>query len=553
MEAPMPRLQRHPRLRTILISLGAVVAMTVLTGAAPVAPPVKPGAPTLSGFGDVRRAIDTSSAEAQAKFNQGMQQAYAFDDDEAVRAFKAALDADPACVMCAWAISWQLGPNFNNPRGPELGEARRYALMAQKLLTDKHTPLVRDLVNAMAARYADNGKTSADKSAPPAAICGAGLSPKADPLDIAYARQLQMLSDAYPADPDLQTWYAEADMMIAPDAIYDQVSLKNLPRTDALIRRLESSLRTHPRHTGLIHYYTHAAATPADSARAVKVGERLLQLAPDASHLLHMSSHLYVRIGRFADAVRVNRLALDAQKRHEKNLEQQGYKLLTNWNMHNRYFLWVSAQWLQDRPIAMAQAVELAGAAEDRTDDFAQFLRAMPVLTMTQFEQWNEVVDATGDPARLAGMAPNVIAYARALALLNTGRGGDTAAEIKTLEEHLAKANAEGDDGKVGAAFGSMLLAQVRAEKALRAGETQAAKTELLKAVAAEPDLGLREPPMWAASAQRNLGTALLRMGDPRGAEAAFRADLVQLPENQMAANGLRQALLAQKKPKAAR
>lgn len=537
---------RRPHARSILILLPTVFALTMLTGAAPAPAPAKLGAPTLTGFGDIHRFIDTKIPEAQAKFNQGLQQAYAFDDDEAVRAFKAALAADPACVMCAWAISWQLGPNYNNPRDGDLSEARRYALLAQKLLTSKDTPLVRDLVRTMVMRYEEGDKKDKAATVVAAEVCGNGIAADAHPLDVEYTQQMHMLSDAYPNDPDLQSLFAEADLMTSPKVGYDPVSNKNLPRTDALIKRIESALRQHPRHTGLVHYYTHAADTPADAARAAPVAERLLGLAPDSPHLLHMPSHLYVRMGRFADAVRVNRLALTAQKRNVQNLERQGYQLLTDWNMHNRYFLWVSAQYQEDRASAMAQAAELAGSAGDRTDDFGLFLRAMPVLTMAHFEQWDDVVKATNEPAQVKGMAPNVVAYARALALVRTNRAKEAGEYTKTLEQHLAQAVAKGDDEKVGAAFDTMMLAQVKAERAMSAKDTLAAKTELLKAVAAEPDLGLREPAMWAESAQRNLGQGLLRMGDPRGAEAAFRADLVQLPGNTMALRGLKQSLLAQ-------
>ena len=58
-------------------------------------------APKLAGYGNAGFAITTGSAAAQAQFNQGVQQAYAFNEAEAVRMFKAALAADPGCAMCA--------------------------------------------------------------------------------------------------------------------------------------------------------------------------------------------------------------------------------------------------------------------------------------------------------------------------------------------------------------------------------------------------------------------------------------------------------------------
>ncbi|MEP6875627.1 MAG: hypothetical protein ABI887_14810, partial [Burkholderiales bacterium] len=71
-------------------------------------------APALPGFGESSMAIVTPAAEARRLFAQGMAQAYAFNEVEAVRAFKAALAQDPSCAMCAWGVAYQLGPNIND-------------------------------------------------------------------------------------------------------------------------------------------------------------------------------------------------------------------------------------------------------------------------------------------------------------------------------------------------------------------------------------------------------------------------------------------------------
>ena len=523
------------------VSIAALLTLASIAVAS--TPPTD--APLLAGFGDVHRPLSTNVATAQIWYDQGFQQAYAFDEAEAVRAFKAALKADPACAMCAWGVAWQLGPNFNHPRHGDLSEARRYALMAQQLLPASAASLERDLVAAMVTRYGSSDTPAALSPPAVADACGQPAGSKGHPLDLAYARAVRMLSDAYPTDADLQALNAEAELIANPGPGYTPDTQKTLPRTALLIDRIEASLRQHPRHTGLIHYFTHAADTPFDAARAVAIGATLATLAPNAPHLVHMPSHLYVRLGRFADAARTNQLALDAQVRLSHSLEQQGFSLLTDWNAHNRRFAWIAAQQGGDRITAMAQARQLAASAGSRTAEWPQFLRAMPLLTMAHFEEWRAIIDATKPGPDSAALAPNVLAHARGLALLRTGQDAD--AEVQTLEQQLAASRARGPDAKAGTAFAVMLLAPLKSEQALAKGDKVQAMAELRLALQADADFTTPEPPLWAASAQRSLGQALLRMGDFAGAETAFRADLRQLPANALSQQGLQQSLRGMK------
>jgi tetratricopeptide (TPR) repeat protein len=520
--------------------------LAALAGAVAVAAVPSGGAPKLSGFGDVHRSINTRVPAAQAWFNQGVQQAYAFDAAEAVRAFKAALEADPACAMCAWGVAWQLGPNYNAVRSGDYPEARRYALLAQQLLSSSDTPLTRDLVAAMITRYGAATGAAAVAVLNAQALCGTPGNEKVDPLDMAYALQVRGIADAYPGDPEVLSLDAEAALIIAPGQAFDSTTLASLPRTRVLIERIEAGLKQHPRHTGLIHYLTHAADTPFDAAKASAFGDTLLQIAPGAPHLVHMPSHLYLRTGRYADVVRVNRMALEAQDRLTASLKQQGFDVLTNWHGHNRTYLWIAAQLQGDSKAAMAQAHELADIVATREDDWGQFARSFPLLTMVHFEQWPAILAVT-DTARLA---PNVVAHARALALLRSGRSAS--AELATLARLHAEAIAKGPEGKVGAAFAAMLLAQAQAEQALAAGKGKQARLALLKSVAAEPAYGMSELPRVATSARRYLGQGLLRLRDYEGAAAAFRSDLSHYPRNVWALRGLHQALLGQGKKREA-
>ena len=71
--------------------------------------------PLWDGLGTIDYKITTTSPQAQAYFNQGLRLAYAFNHDEARRAFRKAQRLDPDCAMCFWGEALVLGPNINMP------------------------------------------------------------------------------------------------------------------------------------------------------------------------------------------------------------------------------------------------------------------------------------------------------------------------------------------------------------------------------------------------------------------------------------------------------
>src|SRR5438445_4241616 len=73
------------------------------------------GAQLFDNLGNYSRKVTTVSADAQAYFNQGLRLIYAFNHDEAARAFAKAILLDPTCAMCYWGTGEALGPNYNMP------------------------------------------------------------------------------------------------------------------------------------------------------------------------------------------------------------------------------------------------------------------------------------------------------------------------------------------------------------------------------------------------------------------------------------------------------
>ncbi|CAN5169316.1 hypothetical protein BH09PSE6_BH09PSE6_20130 [soil metagenome] len=89
-------------------------------------------APQIDGFGNNAMQVTAQSSVALRQFRQGMEQVYAFNEHEAVRAFKAAWATDPSCAMCAWGVALQLGPTLVSPGQSDLSEARRHVAAAMR-------------------------------------------------------------------------------------------------------------------------------------------------------------------------------------------------------------------------------------------------------------------------------------------------------------------------------------------------------------------------------------------------------------------------------------
>jgi tetratricopeptide (TPR) repeat protein len=475
-----------------------------------------------------------------------MQQAYAFNEREAVRSFKAALAQDAQCAACAWGVAWQLGPNINAVERGDLSEALRYARLAQSVAGNA-TPIERALIDAMLVRYADEG-SAAGAGLPQSAICGSGGTSKAHPLDIAYALQLRMIADANPDNPDAVSLYAEAEMVATRDDWWDQKTGKPAGRIGEVADRLERALSTNVDHTGLNHYLIHAVDAPGVAQRAVAAADRLGSLAPQAPHLVHMPSHTYVHVGRYADATRVNQAALSAQQDLNAHLETLGFAQTKNWNGHNRHFLWFAALMQGRGDLALETARRLATSAATSTTPWGEYQRGLPLLTLVRLARWGDVLEETAG-AGAADRTPGMFEYARGIALARTGRVAETGVMVVSLDERArtARTAAKPDDdfAKMMAERLATLSSQLKAEVAFARGDVDAALAAERDAIRAEEAMG-GEPPLLAGGSQVALGDLLLRAKRYSEAETAFRADLARQPGSGWALRGLQVAVAAQ-------
>lgn len=542
-------MKQHPH--AFLRRLG-LVALATLTACAivPLRPDLGAKAPTLEGFGSIDTPLTTGSDTARRLYHAGVLQAYAFNEAEAVRQFKAALAADPTCAMCAWGVAWQLGPNINAQERGDLTEARQYIDHALRQAANA-SARERALIGAMAARYDVNDRARPAFTPSEADVCGAARASKdANPLDTAYAERLHALVLAYPADADILSLWSEAAMIAIKDDWYDRNTGRPLPRIAEMVDRLEALLKTRPAHIGLNHYLIHAADAAANASRAVAAADRLATLAPGSPHLVHMPAHIYVRAGRYADAQARNESALAAEDALDTAQKAQGFAVTKDWRGHNTHFLWYAALMQARGDDALAAARAMAGRAK-KDSVWSEYFRSLPLLTLMRLERWDALL---GEPLPTGGrgMAAVIGQQARGVALARSARLPEARAALQAVEAgaaalRSAHASASKDDLGI-RNIADAMVARLRAELAAAEHLADEALTQQARAMAASKDVDDDEPPGLAAGARLALGDLQLRLGRAADAEASFRADLSALPDSGWALNGLARALAAQGK-----
>ena len=109
----------------------------------------------LPGLGDHRHPITTTSADAQAFFDQGLALLYGFNHDEAARSFRRAAELDPDAAMPYWGLALAIGPNYNDTAVDAARARATYdAVQAALARAPQASAREQDYIRAVAKRYA---------------------------------------------------------------------------------------------------------------------------------------------------------------------------------------------------------------------------------------------------------------------------------------------------------------------------------------------------------------------------------------------------------------
>jgi tetratricopeptide (TPR) repeat protein len=492
--------------------------------------------PLYRNLGTLHHSITTQSDSAQQYFDQGLRLTYAFNHDEAGKSFTKALAYDSTCAMCYWGIAYVLGPNINSPMDTLVAARAWDAAYNAVRLSVNVPPPERAYIDALSKRY------SADPRA------------KRSSLDTAWARAIGAVSRQYPDDDDAATLYAESLMDLRPWDYWNNAGRAKAPSTREQRRVLERVLARNPEHPGACHFYIHAIEASPDASRALPCAKRLGDLMPGAGHLVHMPTHIYIKLGQWELAAEDNAHALHADEtfiraRHPTGVYPMGYYT------HNFHVMWYALSMLGRSEDALKAARSIGDKISPEVVKQApalEYFSPTTLYTLVRFSRWDAILRQEPTPSHLR-FTRAIWHYARALAY-TAKRQADSAAVERDSLAALAEAIPPEQMLNLNSASSLLGIAQAHlaGEMAASAGRVDEAVERLQTGIHGEDNLTYDEPPAWYMPLRQRLGAILLEAARPVRAEKVFREDLRRRPRNGWSLYGLAQSLRAQNKVEAA-
>ena len=465
------------------------------------------------GLGSFTRRIMTTSREAQAYFNQGIQFLYAFTPLDAARSFREAWKRDPQCAMCYFGEAWAWGPYLNGDMKPDDAPRAWAAIQQAKKLAPGHaTAAERDMIEAMAVRYELKHDTL-----------------RRERLDTVYAAAMLKAYRAHPADLDAGTLAAEALMLVQPrQGTWDIDD----PAVIEIHTLLEGLLALDIGHPGACHLYVHATESTTKPGKAEACADHLGNSIPGASHINHMPSHTYNRVGRWGDAVRAN---LQAWHSDMKAAIGEGFAIYPSHNLHMLLF---AASFDGQGAIAIQ-----AGKDYRKVQGGGDYYHTLTLFRFGRFDELLALPVTRSSNPIFNGFTD----FGRGYAHLRTGRPDSARSYLAHLDS-IATGSPESANfrGHPAAQMLGVVGGILRGEIQRADGDLAGAVASLEKAVAIEDGIRYDEPEPLNFSARHWLGAALLEADRPQDAERVYNEELGHHPRNGWSLFGLEQALRVQ-------
>jgi tetratricopeptide (TPR) repeat protein len=458
----------------------------------------------------------------QSEFSRGVALLHSFFYEEARRVFTSVAERDPKCAMAQWGIAmtwWH--PIWTPPTPDEMsaGKAAIEKAMAMKTGSDRE----RGFITALNTYY--NTPDS-----PSVGAVGQSCHGPVGPRErvVAYERAMRQLSDKYPDDFEVQTFYAFAVLAVGY-ATPNDTSLSKQLEAAAILEKLWKQNANHP---GVVHYLIHCYDYPALAQRGLAAARSYNSIAPWVPHALHMPSHIFTRLGMWDESIAANKTSAEASRayaaqRHRDAMEAEELHALD----------YMAYSYLQEARDNEAKNVVDLVAKVRKTNPSLEFsaayaLAAIPTRYAFERNDWAAAAVLTIPDVPHWASFPfmeALIEYGHALGRAHTGDLEGARKAIARMRE-LREAT---KDPKFDY-FKSHLELQMEAASAwvaARAGKNDEAIEMLHRAANAEDTLG-KHPvsPGAFVPIREQLGSLLLELGQTKEAQTEFEAALKMYP-----------------------
>ncbi len=506
-------------------------------------------------LGSYGRQVSTTVEAAQLWFDRGLNWIYGYNHEEAIGCFEKALEHDPKLAMAHWGIAYAIGPNYNKPwhlfdpadKAQSLARAVEETAKAMAL-KEGATAVEQALIEALPARY-----------------------PQSQPLDDqspwndAFADAMRAVYQRFPDDLEVLTIFTEAIMNRTPWKMWNLSSggVAEGAGTEEAVAVMERAFDNQPEswsHPGLLHLYVHLMEMSPFPQRALRQGDRLRELVPDAGHLRHMPTHIDVLCGHYQDVVVDNWKAIVADRKY---LEQVGpMNFYSAYRIHNYHFAIYGAMFLGQYQPALDAAEELIATTPEALlrlpsppmADFIEGYIPMKQHVLIRFGRWHEILEQElPEDRELYCVTTAMMLYAKSVAHSALGNVAEAeqakaaflAAKAKVPESRLVHNNTCCD-------LLDIAEEMLNGELEYRRGNFDQAFAHLRRSVELDDALPYDEPWGWMQPTRHALGALLLEQGRTAEAEAVYRADLgldgklsraCQHPDNIWSLHGLYECL----------
>ncbi len=479
-------------------------------------------------LGSYSRSISTQSKEAQLWFDRGLLWCFGYNHDESVACYKRALEADPDCSMAYWGIAYSSGCNYNKPwEAFDQEDALRSVAAAYDATQEAMSRLgnvsafEKALISALPHRYPT--RVPADDM---------------DSWNDDFADAMRKVHAEFSDDLDISTLFAEAIMNRTPWALWDLKTGKPADGADTAeaITVLEKALKQEGgmEHPGLLHVYIHLMEMSPHPERALKVGDALRNLVPDAGHLNHMPTHIDVLCGHYERVVSSNETAIIADR---KFLEREGpINFYSLYRCHNYHFKIYGAMFLGQYRPAIETADEMISTLPEELlmvdsppmADWLEGFISMKQHVYIRFGKWQDIIDQVlPENPDLFCVTTAMMHYAKSVAYAASGDVTNGEKEANLFEQAFARV----PDSRY--VFNNTCLDILAVAREMMLGEIAYRKQDydkafahLRKSVELDDNLPYDEPWGWMQPTRHALGALLLEQNRIEESMEVYRADL---------------------------
>ena len=453
-----------------------------------------------SGVGEVSFA-NSGSPAAQADFLHGLALLHDFEYADAAAAFRRAQAADPSFAMAYWGEAM----TYNHPLWAQQDASGARAVLQRLAPTPEErqakakTAREKAYLRAVEILYGDGDKYARDDK---------------------YSAAMAEVHRDYPDDVDATAFYALSILGTAHTRDF-----ATYMRAAAL---LEEVFPTHQHHPGVVHYLIHCYDDPIHAPLGLRAARLYSQVAPEAAHAQHMTSHIFVAMGMWDDVVAANEMAVRVSEEHLKD----------RYSLCGHYPFWLEYGYLQQGRVAKARQVLDACRATLRPGN--------PGLESSYAEMRNRFLldsERWDDETARAPLAPASDPEVRVTYLFGSGyaaaRRGDLAAAREALDGLRSAAAAVNGDGQE-AKRAQILQEELTALLESRSNHVDDAIARLHRA--SEMDHGMAfefGPPFVDKPVDELLGEVLLAAKRPGEAQKAFDSALARTPGRVQSLRGL--------------